>query len=201
MPAGGVCPAASVKSVTVTGVVFVERRAVAMVSGLGKHKSETVEEIEIDLVPIMNTFLVLVPFLLLSAAFFHLKAIDTSVPVLADTQKDGQAAGPQEVKVTAVMEIKEKEILLSAISDSLGTEELSTWDTQIAKKGKEAEYPYQKVLVHLRKLKVRYPASDTLIIIPDGSILYDTIVQAMDAARYSDEKPLFPRVVLSGKVS
>ncbi|MEW6378960.1 MAG: biopolymer transporter ExbD [bacterium] len=169
-------------------------------SGLGKQRSETVEEVEIDLVPIMNTFLVLVPFLLLSAAFYQLKAIDTSVPVLAETGKASRQELEKAIRVTAVMEIKGDEIHLSAISDSLGSEELSRWDAHLAK-GQRSTYPLNQVVTHLQKLKGSYPSSDTLIIIPEESILYDTIIQAMDAARFCEDKALFPRVVLSGKVS
>ena len=62
------------------------------------------------------------------------------------------------------------------------------------------EYPLNKLVAELNKMKARYPASDTLIIIPDGSVIYDTIIQAMDVARYYRNDSLFPNVVLSGKV-
>ncbi|HOO46369.1 MAG TPA: hypothetical protein PLM29_09085, partial [Deltaproteobacteria bacterium] len=52
----------------------------------------------------------------------------------------------------------------------------------------------------LKKIKALYPASDTMIIIPEDTVIYDTIIRTMDVARYSDESGLFPNVVLSGKV-
>jgi hypothetical protein len=39
-----------------------------------------------------------------------------------------------------------------------------------------------------------------VIIIPDNSIIYDTIIQAMDVARFSKDGQLFPNVVISGKI-
>lgn len=164
---------------------------------LGKNRQENLEDVEINLIPVMNMFLVLVPFLLLSAAFFQLKAIDTSVPILAETRNDTLEI--QDVKVTVIMEIMKDGIRLSAISDSLGQEELNNWDAHIVKEEHD-EYPLTQLLLHLQQIKKTYPASDTIILIPDGSVLYDTIIQAMDVARYVDNEPLFPNMVLSGKV-
>ena len=165
--------------------------------GLGQRRQKTHEDIDIDLVPIMNMFLVLIPFLLLSASFFHLRVINTSVPVLSGGA--GDALKKKETKVTVIVEIQENGINLSAISDSLGEEELNRLGTQIAKKGQD-EYPLEQMAKFLQGVKKSYPASNTLIIIPDEGVIYDTIIQTMDAARYSKADPLFPNVVLSGKV-
>ncbi len=61
-------------------------------------------------------------------------------------------------------------------------------------------YPLEKLGICLQNIKKDYPASDTVIIIPGESIIYETIIQTMDIARYSKETPMFPKVVLSGKV-
>jgi len=54
---------------------------------------------------------------------------------------------------------------------------------------------------HLEEIKSAYPASDTLIIVPHGDVLYDTIIETMDVARYRQaETKLFPNVVISGKI-
>jgi biopolymer transport protein ExbD len=166
-------------------------------SKLGRHRATTEQQTDIDMVPVMNMFLVLIPFLLMSVSFFHIKAINTSVPVLAQ----GKDAGHEQIheKVTAIVEIEPAGFHVSAISDSVGPEELDKWDTHMARED-EAGYPLDQLVAGLKKMKVRYPTSDTLIIIPDESIIYDTIIQAMDVARYYKNDSLFPKVVLSGKV-
>jgi len=167
-------------------------------SRIGRPRSKSAEEIDVDMVPIMNMFLVLIPFLLMSASFLHMKAINTSVPVLAGDHNS--APGENDIKVTVVVEIGKKSIDLSIIPDSQGYEELSKWETRIPKREQEY-YPLNKMAVYLQKIKEAYPVSDTLIIIPDESVIYETIIQTMDAARYSSKDiPLFPNVVLSGKV-
>ena len=165
--------------------------------GLGQRRRKTHEEIDIDLVPIMNMFLVLIPFLLLSASFFHLRVINTSVPVLSEGA--GETLKKKEAKVTVIVEIKEKGMNLSAISDSLGEQELNRLGAQLDRTGQD-EYPLEQMAKFLQGIKESYPASNTLIIIPDECVIYDTIIQTMDAARYSKANPLFPNVVLSGKV-
>ena len=50
----------------------------------GRLRRPQEEEPDINMIPIMNMFMVLIPFLLMSASFFHIKAINTSVPVHAD---------------------------------------------------------------------------------------------------------------------
>jgi biopolymer transport protein ExbD len=166
-------------------------------SKLGRYRAPTGEQTDIDMVPVMNMFLVLIPFLLMSVSFFHIKAINTSVPVLAQS-KDGADKQIQE-KVTAIVEIEPTGFHVSAISDSVGYDVLDKWDRRIAKEGKQA-YPLNRLVAQLNEMKVHYPASDTLIIIPEESIIYDTIIQAMDVARYHNNDSLFPNVVLSGKL-
>lgn len=167
-------------------------------SRLGQQRSKGVEDIDIDMVPIMNMFLVLIPFLLMSAAFFQLKAINTSVPVLAE-ERQGDPIAKTEKKVTVIVEIKENALQVSTISDSVDDIALSAMETKIAKEKKEA-YPFNKMVLCLKKIKEKYPASDTLILIPDGAILYETIIHVMDMARQSENVSLFPHVVISGKV-
>ena len=164
---------------------------------LARHRATAEQQTDIDMVPVMNMFLVLIPFLLMSVSFFHIKAINTSVPVLAQG-KDVAHEQIQE-KVTAIVEIEPTGFHVSAISDSVRPEELDKWNTRMASEDKTA-YPLDQLVAELNKMKVRYPTSDTLIIIPDESIIYDTIIQAMDVARYYKNDSLFPNVVLSGKV-
>ncbi len=155
------------------------------------------EDTDINMVPIMNMFLVLIPFLLMSASFFHLKVINTSVPVLSDSSVGD--AKEKEIKVTAILEIRKTGFYISATSDSLEAEALDKLNSVIVKK-KDDAYPLDEMALCLQKIKEMYPKSDTLILIPEETVIYDTIILAMDAARKTDDNKLFPNVVLSGKV-
>lgn len=161
----------------------------------GRRAAE--EDTEINMVPIMNMFLVLIPFLLMSASFLHLKAINTSVPVQAE--RDLASAEKPEVKITVVVEIQEHGLKLSALSDLLADGELRQLEGSLPL-GPDGAYPYGELAARLASIKSRYPSSDTLLVIPENAILYDTIIQTMDAGRRAGEEPLFPNVVLTAKV-
>jgi biopolymer transport protein ExbD len=153
---------------------------------------------EINMVPIMNMFMVLIPFLLMSASFFHIKAINTSVPVLAEDSDDAAAAEKQ-IAVTIVVKLKVDGIQASALSKDLSEGDLAALDGEFTFNA-ESEAAYTAFSEHLKKVKDRYPKSDTLILIPEDDILYDTIIQTMDVARKMDENTLFPNVVLSASL-
>ena len=149
------------------------------------------------MVPIMNMFLVLIPFLLMSASFFQLKAVNASTPVLS--QEEGQDTSIKDaVCLTVVLEIEKDAIHLSALSDDGDKSPIDRLERTFG--NTKTGYPFSELSAYLLELKKTYPKSDTLIVIPDNIVLYETIVATMDAARYAEETPLFPRVVISGKL-
>ncbi len=167
-------------------------------SRLTRRKARTEEDVEVNMVPIMNMFLVLIPFLLMSASFFHLKAIKTSAPVQGESIVNDEME--KDKRVTVIAEIKENRIHLSANSEVVPYEDLKNLEYKI-KNGKQKNYQFDQMTLVLQKIKESYPLSDTVIIVPDRDVEYDTIIQAMDAARYSQSSfDLFPNVVLSGKM-
>lgn len=165
----------------------------------GSRRRITFEDDELELVPVMNMFLVLIPFLLLSVSFYHIKAINTSVPVLATTSSTSKAPARSNAKVTVVVELKEKNISLSAICEDLSYDDLVKLETEIKVKN-PGSYPLEELTQHLLYIKDRYPKSDTVILVPTQTVVYGTIVETMDTVRTKNNADLFPNVVLSGKV-
>lgn len=167
---------------------------------LNRRRRVEEEDIDLDMVPIMNMFLVLIPFLLLSASFFHIKAINTSVPVLSSQTTEEMNTPPvSDVKVTVIVELKKDTIVLTAMSDELKYDDLVKLEADIPV-DKKGVYPMEDLAAHLKYIKGQYPKSDTLILVPTGSVVYGTIIKTMDMARSWDSRELFPNVVLSGKV-
>ncbi|MFQ5561356.1 MAG: ExbD/TolR family protein [Nitrospinota bacterium] len=163
-----------------------------------RHSTHSEDEVDIDMVPVMNMFLVLIPFLLISANFINLRVINTSVPVIsASDEKNGKKK--DDLKVTVVVELKEGGMKVSALSETLESAELEKIAVSY-KNESSGKYSFDRMAAHLKGIKQRYPLSDTLIIVPDQEVLYDLIIQVMDVARYVEKKPLFPNMVLSGKV-
>jgi biopolymer transport protein ExbD len=155
------------------------------------------DDTELNMIPIMNIFLVIIPFLLTSISFFHIKAISTSVPVMADSSQ--QSVNSQKIKLTVIVELQKRSMKLSAISDELAPAALSQFE-QTFDFPHNGVYPLRELNEYLQSLKHQHPHSDTLILIPDEGVRYESIIQAMDAARTFNSKSLFPNVVLSGSL-
>jgi biopolymer transport protein ExbD len=151
-------------------------------------------------VPIMNMFLVLIPFLLMSASFFHIRAINTSVPVHSQaSEASTHTPVKEEPKVTVVVELKADQVRLTALSSNLSVEVLAELEKAFPK-SIDSESSMASLAQYLAEVKDRFPASDTMLLIPDDGILYNEIVQVMDCARIREKRELFPNVVISASL-
>ena len=156
---------------------------------------------DVNLVPIMNLFVVLIPFLLMSAAFFHISVINASVPAL---QKEKTDLAKSDVAVTMMVRMKPDAFTITASSDTLARADLDKLRAEIPRAGEG------KGLVdfsdHLLACKQRYPKSETILLVPDASIEYQEVIGAMDAGRWKElvqegttvRYDMFPNVVITG---
>lgn len=149
---------------------------------LGQRKRTSGDvDVEIDMVPVMNMFLVLIPFLLMSSSFLHLKVINTSVPVKS-TEISQDQAPKSDIKLTVIVALDDDNITLTATSEELTEDKLQAFD-QALPKADSVDYPYADFTAALVKIKAQYPKSDTVIIMPNDDIKYNDIIKTMDAAR------------------
>jgi hypothetical protein len=134
----------------------------------------------------------------MSASFFQIKAINTSLPVHADTPAKSEPQN-EKVKITVVLEIKEDQVRISALADTPNDLRESDRLTVIPRQP-GSEISAAVLAGHLKRLKAGFPDSDTMILIPDDDISYREIIRTMDCARSFDSEQLFPNVVLSGSL-
>jgi len=165
---------------------------------LGRNRKDNDTDTDIDMVPIMNMFLVLIPFLLSSASFFDINAIHTSVPVRQTNVDQNKSAASTEATVIPVIEMKADRIELYVMSEQISAKDLTKWDLSFTKQNDK--FPLEDIQHYLQDMKNIYPKSDTILVIPDNDILYETIIQTMDLARNATQNQLFPNVVLSEKI-
>ena len=177
--------------------------------GFGRRRRDEDLQVEINMVPVMNMFLVLIPFLLMSSNFMPFNVINASVPVSAASEatatEDPTKKQKSDIKVTMVVKIKDKGFEVEGVSEELEEIEKTKLTKSIAHardvKKKTFGYAYQDLTTFLNWVKTEYPKSDTLILIPSQDILYETIIKTMDVARTQGDTQLFPNVVLSDEVS
>ena len=161
-------------------------------------------QVDVDLTPVMNLFVTLIPFMLLGAAFYHVGVIPISFPSQTDQQSD---VATQVDSVTVDMLVTSESITISAANPSIPEEELEKLSLTLVREASGFDMDMLSRALHL--IKQRYPKSDTVIVLPDDEVSYADVIQVLDAARelvtnkgQLDEAriPLFPVVVLSRKV-
>ena len=154
-------------------------------------------EVEIDMVPIMNMFLVLIPFLLISSSFLHLKAINTSIPVQSSSAQVLEDETKSEVKLTLLVSLENDQLDVQVSADELSTKEKNDLAFSLPRLA-NGRYDLVEFTQRIAMLKQKYPLSDTLLLTPSDDIAYEDIVFVMDAGRGSKSQSLFPHVVMSG---
>ena len=136
---------------------------------------------DVNITPVMNLFLVLVPFLLLSTEFVRLAVLELSLP--SQSQSSSKQDKPQQDPV----------LILLAIDDN--GYELKAPRMSVPKIPKlNGEFNVEKLSQALSQIKARYQATEEITIQPAEAVIYEVIVDVMDACRDSG----FPNISVSG---
>lgn len=136
------------------------------------------EASDINVVPVMNLFMVLIPFLLLGAAFYQIGVIPTSTATHDPNASDIPATP---TTVAANLAIREDSIRLTFASTSLGETALAELARDFPKK--DGTYDVEGMQGHLNTIKERYPESTTMTVLPFDGLEYQVLVEILDAAR------------------
>ena len=144
-----------------------------------------IEAINIQITPVMNLFVVLIPFLLISAAFIKLAAIDTTLPKIMTSTSSGVSHGDDELILTVKIVPNGFQINKMGAETNPKKQTLWTGKTALASfipldRGK---YNFKALNLHMLEVKRFYPGSQSVVIFPDEMTSYDTIVNTMDATR------------------
>lgn len=143
--------------------------------------------LELNLAPLLSLFVALIPMLLLTAMFQKVGIVNLYLPTLEEAMLQNTETDPSldftlAVTVTSneISLLKDREVLLSQnIGGGLRLEPLVN---------------------ELIRIKDQYPDKRDAILLLDGNILYDTIIDVMDAVRMTDDRLLFPDISLADRV-
>ncbi len=138
------------------------------------------EDSDLNITPVMNMFLILVPFLLLTAVFVRIAVLDLSLPSL---KKDGSRQQRPESAVLILLSVREDGFQLRAPNMKIPL---------IRKKGDN--FDYDTLVKRLRELDQKFIGTDDIIVSPASSIKYEVIVKVMDRCRENG----FPNISISG---
>jgi biopolymer transport protein ExbD len=170
-------------------------------SGLFGNESATSYDVYLNLTPLMDVMSNILFFLLAAFGATVVAILPTTVPVRST---DTAAAVAEEEKVNVT--IKAEALLLTVGCDSpnIDPAKLRELAGKIGKK--DGTYDFGALNLLVRRIKESYPASKTVILVPEDDMAYEVIVKIMDAVRdyrLPDGRKieLFPEVVLSALVT
>jgi biopolymer transport protein ExbD len=132
--------------------------------------SEAIDsEIDVDVKPMMNVLLILIPFLVSVAVYTRLAVIDMSLPPNVSAVASSQGDAPK-LKLTVVMAPAFLTITLGeTVLDSLVKY--------------NDDYPYDSLAAHLKQRRQAAQIQDEVIVAPRDGIHFKYVVRVMDACR------------------
>jgi biopolymer transport protein ExbD len=146
-----------------------------------KAAAKEVESMDLDVTPMMNFFMVLIPFLISMAVFTHLAVVEFSLP---PAQSDEGTAG------------ESKELDISIVVTTNGYRIVGTGKKLDMVPRTQGQYQFEKLRVLLKAIKFEYPSQKSVVLVFEPNILYDDIIKFMDICRESQ----FPDIGLSGDI-
>jgi biopolymer transport protein ExbD len=156
-------------------------RAFPVMQRVNKSLGGKIESIDIDMTPVMNLFMVLIPFLMSMAVFTQLAIIEFSLP---PAQTEGDAAEST------------KELDISIVVSENGYRIVGTGKKLDLIPKVRGKYQMEKLRTLLKAIKFQYPSQKSVVLVFDGNTLYDDIIKFMDVCRESQ----FPDIGLSGDI-
>lgn len=150
----------------------------------GSQNSQERAEANVDMTAVMNIFLILIPFLLLTAVFTKIAVLEISLPTGGGGSSS--AAPPPEKSMLVVIAVRESGIM-----------QIQLTTTQISFPMIESkvnnEFNYEALTEQLKRLKVEFPWLEELVLQPSDQVKYDVIVKIMDCCREQG----FPNISLA----
>jgi len=140
---------------------------------------------QLDLVPILNMTTLLIPLLLLGAQFVQLAVVDVTQPAIGDHDGDHDCAG-EPLQLTVAID----DAGLGLRADGVPSERLPCPGGACG----PGAHDLEGLTARLAQIKDEHPDEESLILVPDGRVPYEVIIEVMDASRALDGRLLFPCV-------
>lgn len=145
-------------------------------------RNRQIKNNDVNIIGVMNVFLLIIPFLLMTAAFIRLAAVDLSLPSLGKGR-------------SAMDETPKNLVLVILVVRETGFQLKSSLDIKFDPiEMNRNQYNYAKLVEQLRVIKERQPQAEDIIISPEARVKYDVIIKVMDRCRETG----FANVSLSG---
>jgi len=147
-----------------------------------RRKLSDKEVREVNLIPIMNLFIVIIPMLMTIMVSAHLALNEITLPT------GGGAGGGEEVNEQA--EEIPKTITLGLYADRFELLIEDEADVRMIPLQEDGSYDYPALDKQLNALKGEHENQSTVEILPDGQVLFDVLLRSIDICKMNN----FPNI-------
>lgn len=135
------------------------------------------ETAQLNLLPFMNVFSLLIPFLLIGAAFLKLTVLEASLPAAGSAELTKKKEKKQTLNLTVA--ITDKGFYVGGAGAVLAGREGEPTVPLLP----DGKYDFEALSKKLLEVKRKFPNNWNVIILPEDKIPYQTIVKTMDITR------------------
>lgn len=147
-----------------------------------RAKSDKGEQIELNLIPILDTMVTLIAFLLFTMSFFAFVSIETPFPMTSTKQMEDKL---KDKPLQLTLSMSEKEAEIWSPFDRIAPQKIPhTQD------GKPDTLAIHQALLGVKQ---KFPRENQLVLVPFPGASYDVLIAVMDAVRSLDraDPPIF----------
>ena len=132
--------------------------------------SEAAENaVNLDITPVMNLFIIIIPFLISMAVFTHVYVVDFGVPPNVGTGLD-QSQGKPKLRITVVLAptfvaVTRGEKMLDSLATPAGVPPMDSLQARLMRRRSETE------------------VQDEVVVAVRDAVVFDNVVKVMDACR------------------
>ena len=157
--------------------------------------SEESPHSELNLIPMMNLICLLIPFLLLSAAFIKVAVVEVNQPTIGPSPNPSNGETAKEPRFTLSITDQGYMIFVDGkkLEGRFAGPTLPLLPT--------GEYDNNGLRFMAREIKSQDPTKAQVMLSAEPDVEYQELIKVMDAVREDeDRKPLFPEVVMANQL-
>jgi biopolymer transport protein ExbD len=143
--------------------------------------------LDLNMAPLLSLFVALIPMLLLTAMFQSVGIVNLYLPTLEEALLQDNPVDPSQ-DFTLAVTVTLSEISLMKDQEVLLTEAI------------ENGLKLDRLIGELVTLKEEFPDKRDAVLLLDGEVLYETIIDIMDAVRIKGDRELFPDISLADRI-
>jgi biopolymer transport protein ExbD len=143
--------------------------------------------LDLNMAPLLSLFVALIPMLLLTAMFQSVGIVNLYLPTLEEALLQDNTVDPSQ-DFTLAVTVTLSEISLMKDQEVLLTEAI------------ENGLKLDRLIGELVTLKEEFPDKRDAVLLLDGEVLYETIIDIMDAVRIKGDRELFPDISLADRI-